>query len=277
MVYQLHYLTTSLPHKMLLALDIGNTNITAGIFDGSDLVAEWRLSTRRDRTADELATFLKVALDAWDFHFADVHGVAISSVVPTLTPQAALLSTKYFGCAPLIVGPHTDTGLINEYENPQEVGPDRLVNGLAAWHKFKTAVVIIDFGTGTTVDAVSDDGRYLGGAIAPGLQISADALFHAAARLPRIELIAPERALGRNPTASMQAGIVFGYAGLAKELIARCMAEVSETSSPARVIATGGLAELIAPLVPAIQHIEPQLTLEGLCLIWERSRQNTGG
>ncbi|HVF10115.1 MAG TPA: type III pantothenate kinase [Abditibacteriaceae bacterium] len=257
---------------MLLALDIGNTNITAGVFDGSDLLAQWRLSTRRDRTADELATFLKVALDAWNFHFADVHGVAISSVVPTLTPQAELLAAKYFGCAPLIIGAHTDTGLINAYENPREVGADRLVNGFAAWQKFKTAVVIVDFGTGTTVDAVSQDGRYLGGAIAPGLQISADALFHAAARLPRVELIAPEHALGRNPAASMQAGIVFGYAGLVKELVARCSAEVKALGSPAlTVLATGGLAELVAPLVPAIQHVEPQLTLEGLRLIWERS------
>ena len=256
---------------MLLALDIGNTNITAGVFDGPNLLAQWRLSTRRDRTADELAVFLKVALDAWNFHFADVHGVAISSVVPTLTPQAALLATKYFGCAPMIVGPHTDTGLVNEYENPREVGSDRLVNGFAAWQKFKSAVVIVDFGTGTTVDAVSHDGHYLGGAIAPGLQISTDALFQAAARLPRVELIAPDRVLGRNTVASTQAGIVFGYAGLVKELITRCSAEVKALGSPTlTVIATGGLAELVAPLVPDIQHVEPQLTLEGLRLIWER-------
>jgi type III pantothenate kinase len=259
---------------MLLALDIGNTNITAGIFDGTHLVAQWRLSTRRDRTADELAVFLKVALDAWNFHFADIHGVAISSVVPTLTPQASLMATKYFGCTPLIVGPQTDIGLINDYENPREVGPDRLVNGYAAWQKFKSAVVIADFGTGTTVDAVSHDGHYLGGAIAPGLQIATDALFQAAARLPRVELIAPENALGRNTVTSTQAGIVFGYAGLVKELVARCSREVLALGSPTvTVIATGGLAELVAPLVPSIQHIEPQLTLEGLRLIWERSKE----
>jgi type III pantothenate kinase len=257
---------------MLLALDIGNTNITAGVFDGARLAAQWRLSTRRDRTADELAVFLKVALDAWDFHFADIQGVAISSVVPTLTPQASLLASRYFSCTPLIVGPNTDTGLINEYENPREVGADRLVNGLAAWQKFKTAVVIVDFGTGTTVDAVSQDGHYLGGAIAPGLQISTDALFQAAARLPRVELTAPDCVLGRNTVTSTQAGIVFGYAGLVKELVARCCEEVKALGNPmVTVLATGGLAELVAPLVPDIQHVEPQLTLEGLRLIWERS------
>ena len=259
---------------MLLTLDIGNTNITAGVFDGSELLAQWRLSTRRDRTADELAVFLKVALDAWGFHFADIQGVAISSVVPTLTPQASLLTTKYFSCTPLIVGPHTDTGLINEYENPRDVGADRLVNGLSAWKKFNTAVVIADFGTGTTVDAVSQDGHYLGGAIAPGLQIATDALFQAAARLPRVELIAPDCVLGRNTVTSTQAGIVFGYAGLVKELVRRCSAEVKALGNDTvTIVATGGLAELIAPLVPAIQHVEPQLTLEGLRLIWERSQE----
>ena len=259
---------------MLLTLDIGNTNITAGVFDSSELLAQWRLSTRRDRTADELAVFLQVALDSWDFHFADIQGVAISSVVPTLTPQASLLTTKYFSCTPVIVGPHTDTGLINDYENPRDVGADRLVNGLAAWKKFNTAAVIVDFGTGTTVDAVSQDVHYLGGAIAPGLQIATDALFQAAARLPRVELIAPECVLGRNTVTSTQAGIVFGYAGLVKELVTRCSAEVKALGSDTvTVVATGGLAELVAPLVPDIQHVEPQLTLEGLRLIWERSQE----
>ena len=256
---------------MLLALDIGNTNIVAGVFDGSHLRSQWRLSTQRERTADELAAFLKAAFDTRGYRFVDVSGVSISSVVPSLTPQAAQLATEYFSCQPLIVGAETDTGLINDYENPRDVGADRLVNGLAAWKKFGTTVLIVDFGTATTVDAVSRDGHYLGGAIAPGIQISTDALFRAAARLPRVELVAPERALGRNTVASMQSGILFGYAGLVKEMITRCAAELDADAS---VIATGGLAELIAPLVPAIQHIETHLTLEGLRLIWEAQQSN---
>lgn len=258
---------------MLLTLDIGNTNITAGVFDGADLRAEWRLSTQRERTADELASFLKVAFDAEELHFLDVHGVAISSVVPSLTAQAARVAQRYFRCEPVIVGPDTDTGLVNDYENPREVGADRLVNAIAALTKYRTAAIIVDFGTATTVDAVSRAGHYLGGALAPGLQISTNALFTAAARLPRVELLPPQAALGRNTAASTQSGIVFGYAGLVKELVTRCAAEMSD--DPITILATGGLAELIAPLVPAIQHIEPNLTLDGLRLIWERAQESS--
>ena len=255
---------------MLLCLDIGNTNITAGVFDGETLRAQWRLSSARDRTADELAAFFQVALPAEKLAFENISGVAISSVVPPLSPQATLLSTRYFGCEPLLVGPETQTGLVNAYDNPREVGADRLVNALAAWKKFGTACLIVDFGTATTVDAVSSDGHYLGGAIAPGLQISTDALFRAAARLPRVELEAPPCALAKNTAQSLQSGLVFGYAGLVKELIERCAPEV--TDGELAIIATGGLAELIAPLVPRIQSVEPHLTLEGLRLIWNNER-----
>lgn len=271
---------------MLLAIDIGNTHLVAGIFDGEELIAHWRLSTQRERTSDELAAFLKVAFDSHHLHFTDISGVAISSVVPSLTPQAALLARQYFGLEPLVVGKNTDTGLKNEYENPDEVGADRLVNALAAWHKYSGACIIADFGTATTVDAVSSDGRYLGGAIAPGLQISTDALFQAAARLPRVELAPPPNGstLATNTSASMQAGIVYGYGGLVRELVSRCLTEVAakeralkadsgkQDSGKIHVIATGGLAELIAPLVSEIQVIEPELTLDGLRLLWHRAQ-----
>lgn len=257
---------------MLFALDIGNTNITAGVFDETTLIAQWRLSSR-EYTADEFAVFFGVAFAERGLSPDGVRGVAISSVVPSLTPPAELLARRHFGCEPLVVGPDTATGLVNEYSNPREVGADRLVNGLAAWKKFGGAVVIADFGTATTVDAVSARGHYLGGAIAPGLQISTDALFHAAARLPRVELVAPAQTLGRSTPASMQAGIVFGYAGLVKELVARCAEEMTARGETAvTTIATGGLAELIAPHVPRIQHVEPQLTLEGLRLIWNEGQ-----
>ncbi len=264
-----------IPHsalEMLLALDIGNTNIVAGVFEGAILRAQWRLATQRDRTADEFAVFLKVALEIKGFTFGDLDGVAISSVVPSLTPQAARFARDYLECEPVVIGPETDTGLINDYDRPREVGADRLVNGLAAWKKYG-AVVIVDLGTATTVDAVSHDGHYLGGAIAPGIGISTDALFRAAARLPRVEITPPPCALGTNTAHSMQSGIVFGYAGLIKELVMRCVAEVEAKGNPkVTVLATGGLADLIAPLVPAIHKIESELTLEGLRLIWEKNR-----
>lgn len=259
---------------MLLALDIGNTNIVAGVFDSAVLRAQWRLSTQRDRTADEFAVFLKMALETKGLAFGDLKGVAISSVVPSLTPQAARFARDYLKCEALIIGPETNTGLINDYDRPREVGADRLVNGLAAWKKYG-AVVIVDLGTATTVDAVSHDGHYLGGAIAPGIGISTDALFRAAARLPRVEIAPPPCALGTNTAHSMQSGIVFGYAGLIKELVGRCVAEVeSRDGQKVTVLATGGLAELIAPLVPAIDKIEPELTLEGLRLIWELTKSS---
>ena len=256
---------------MLLVLDIGNTNITAGVFEKETLVAQWRLSTHRDRTSDEFAVWLFGAFALKNLNFADVAGVAISSVVPSLTPAAALLARDVFNVQALVVNQETDTGLHNVYDAPRDVGADRLVNALAARAKFGGACLICDFGTATTVDAVTADGRYLGGAIAPGLQISTNALFQAAARLPRVELEAPSHALGRNTRASLQSGLVFGYAGLVKELIARCQPELeAESKSAATVVATGGLASLIAPHVPMIQHIEPDLALHGLQLLWAK-------
>lgn len=255
---------------MLLAFDIGNTNLTLGLWQGDRLAAHWRYATRRDATSDELAANLYVSFQTAGFAFDQVQGVAISSVVPSLTPQSVKFSRDYFHFEPLVVSHTLDLGLKNAYEDPRAVGADRLVNGLAAWKKAGRAVVVADFGTATTVDAVSSDGTYLGGAIAPGIGISTDALFRAAARLPRVELVAPSRALARNTNESIQAGLVFGYAGLTKELIARCAAEIeAEFGEEPAIYATGGLAELIAPLVPQIQRVEANLTLEGLRLIWE--------
>jgi len=259
---------------MLLTLDIGNTNIVAGLFNGGELVNTWRLATRRQCTGDEMAIFLKSTFELYDLVFASVEGIVISSVVPSLTPEAEKMAQKYFQCPWLVVNSQTDIGLKNAYDNPREVGADRLVNGIAAWKKYNKTCVIADFGTATTVDAVSQDGTYLGGSLAPGIHISATALFDAAAKLPRVErlelLEAPHSALGKNTMHSVQAGIIFGYAGLVKELVARCLDELDDPDVV--TIATGGLAEVIAPLVPQIQHIEPHLTLDGLRLIWERNR-----
>ncbi|HVF85106.1 MAG TPA: type III pantothenate kinase [Abditibacteriaceae bacterium] len=259
---------------MLLVLDIGNTNITCGVWRDDVLAAQWRFSSQRERTGDELGALLKTCFDLENLRFREVTGVAICSVVPPLTPQIVQMSTRFFDCDALIVDKTTETGLINDYNPPEAVGADRLVNALAAREKFKSACLIVDFGTATTVDAVSHDGHYLGGAIAPGLGIASDALYTAAAKLPRVELKAPNRALARDTTSSMQSGLVFGYAGLVKELVERCTHEMAPHLGANRVLetlATGGLAEIIAPLVPAIGHIEPHLTLEGLRLLWRQS------
>lgn len=261
---------------MLLVLDIGNTNITCGVWRDDFLAAQWRFSSQRERTGDELGALLKTCFDLQNLRFEDVNGVAICSVVPPLTPQIAQMSTRFFGCSTLIVDRHTDFGLVNDYNPPEAVGADRLVNAIAARENFKSACLIVDFGTATTVDAVSHDGHYLGGAIAAGLEISSEALYRAAAKLPRVELKAPLLALARDTTSSMQSGLVFGYAGLVKELVERCMREMEPHLSANRVlevVATGGLAEIIAPLVPSIQHIEPHLTLQGLRLLWQRNVQ----
>ena len=263
---------------MLLVLDIGNTNITAGVWDENTLRAQWRFSSGRERTSDELGALLKTCFDLEGLHFSQISGVAICSVVPPLTPIAVESSTRYFNLAPLVIDKNTDFGLVNDYNPPEAVGADRLVNAVAAREKYGSSCLIVDFGTATTIDAVSHDGHYLGGAIAPGLGIASDALYKAAAKLPRVELIAPQIALARDTTASMQSGLVFGYAGLVKELVARCstdmQAHLGATPSAADrvlvVIATGGLAQIIAPLVPAIAHIEPNLTLEGLKLLWSQ-------
>lgn len=257
---------------MLLTLDIGNTNLTAGLFEGERLKQTWRFATRRDATGDELGALLYSALSARGAALQSIDSLALCSVVPSLLRPARFFGREYLGVEPLEVGRNFDFGLKNGYDDPQAVGADRLVNGLAARALAKQrAVVVADFGTATTVDAVSSDGTYLGGAIAPGIGISSDALFRAAAKLPRVELQAPPVALATNTINSVQAGLVFGYAGLTKELVARVAAEVQgfEGEAPL-VVATGGLAEFIAPLVPQIEVVEPDLTLQGLRLAWER-------
>ena len=258
---------------MLLALDIGNTNITAGVFVDELLVAQWRMTTRRDATSDELAVFLSVALQSRGYAFVDVQSVAFCSVVPTLESQVEKFARDYLETEALNVKGELHCGLKNGYDDPRAVGADRLVNGLAAWKIANRGVVIADFGTATTIDAVSPDGTYLGGAIAPGIGISSDALFRAAARLPRVDLIAPSKTLATNTSESIQAGLVFGYAGLTKELIARAVDEMQTRFDelPA-VFATGGLASLIAPLVPQIERVEADLTLHGLQMIWKMQR-----
>lgn len=254
---------------MLLAIDIGNTSIAFGIFDGEKLRATWDIATDIHKTADEYAVLLLNLLPHEGLSVPDIDHVIICSVVPPLEPIFEQLSKRYFGNPPLIVGPGVKTGVRICTDNPREVGADRVVNAAAVHRLYGGPVIIIDFGTATTVDAVSKEGDYLGGAIAPGIGIAAEALFERAAKLPRIELIAPEHAIGRNTVASMQSGVMFGYAGLIESLVGRIRQELG---GEARVVATGGLADAIAKETRVVEEVNLHLTLIGLRLIHEMNR-----
>ena len=254
---------------MLLAVDIGNTNITLGVFDGDKLLASWRLFTDVDKMADEYAALLLNLLSHQGLAVSDIKDAALCSGVPPLVPVFQEVCRRYFGISALVVGAGIKTGVRILYEDPRQVGPDRVVDAVAAFRLYGGPVIVVDFGTGTVFDAISKDGDYLGGAIAPGIRIAADALFQRTAVLPRIELVAPKQAIGRNTVSSMQSGIVFGYVGLIEGLVARFRKELGE---PAKVVATGGLAEIIAKEAPIIDIVDPNLTLVGLRIIHELNR-----
>ena len=249
---------------MLLAIDVGNTNITFGLFDGTRLAANFRSASSRTRTADEYAVFVRQVLGLRGIDHKLVRAAIIASVVPTLTDMMVELVRSAFARDPLVVGPGIRTGMPILYDNPREVGADRIVNAVAAYDQVRGPVCIVDFGTATTFDCVTPKGEYLGGAIVPGIQISAEALFARAARLSRIDLAVPPRVVGRNPTHSMQSGILFGYASLVDGMIGRINAELGFVS---KVIATGGLATLIAKHTTSIERVDDTLTLEGMRLV----------
>lgn len=254
---------------MLLAVDIGNTNVVAGIFDGLTLLTHWRLATDPKTTADEYGV-LCLSLMARDGRLpAHITGAIISSVVPALTETFESMVETSFGSTPITVSPDMDTGLTLKYSNPKEIGSDRIVNAAAAYEKFHRDLIIVDFGTATTFCAVNREGEYLGGVIAPGLTISAEALFARAAKLSKVELARPKTVIGTDTASSIQSGLIFGYAGLVDTLVQRMEREMGRASY---VIATGGLASVIAPEARSIQHLEPFLTLHGLELLYRRAR-----
>ncbi len=254
---------------MLLVIDVGNTNIVYGLFDGEKLTQQWRVESGRGRTADEYAVVLWQLLQMHGVAVKDVHAAILASVVPALTEPMIELVKRAFGLEAMVVGPGIRTGMAILYENPREVGADRIVNAVAAFEKSKGGVIVVDFGTATTFDCVTPKGEYLGGVIAPGIQISADALFSRAAKLPRVEIAKPPKVVGRNTLASMQSGIVYGYVGLVDGLVERLLGELGY---PCAVIATGGLAPLIAPLSKSIGEVDEMLTLVGLRILYERNR-----
>lgn len=259
---------------MILVLDVGNTNIVLGVYKDKKLIADWRLSTASKRTADEYGTqviqlFLHNKLD-----ISDVEGVIISSVVPNIMYSLEHMIIKYFEIKPIIVGPGVKTGINIKYDNPKEVGADRIVNAVAVHEIYKKPSIIIDFGTATTFCSVTEKGDYLGGTICPGIQIASDALFERAAKLPRVELVKPDRVICKNTIASIQAGIVYGYIGQVDYIVCRMKKEMMELGEKhPLVVATGGLAKLINEESRSIDLIDPILTLKGLRIIYEKNKE----
>ncbi len=254
---------------MLLAIDIGNTNIELGIFDGENLKATWRLATGIHRMPDEYGNLILGLVNHQGLSASRISDAVLCSVVPPLTATFEEFCRNYLGTTPLVVQAGIKTGVRICMDNPREVGTDRIVNAVAAHHLYKGPVIVIDMGTATTFDVVSKEGDYLGGAIAPGIAISTEALFNRTAVLPRVELIRPKQAIGRNTIAAMQSGIVLGYAGLIEGIVARIKRELKDE---ARVVATGGYAELLAQEAPVIEVVNPNLTLIGLRLIHEMNK-----
>jgi type III pantothenate kinase len=250
---------------MLFAIDVGNTNIVLGLADNSKWLDTWRISTDIKRTVDEYFTIVSALLAAASYHPAAVSGVIITNVVPPIQGTLEQVVHKLFKRTPLVVGEGARTGIKIRTDNPREVGADRIVNSVAAYHLYGGPAIVVDFGTATTFDVVSAQGEYLGGAIAPGIGISAEALFLRASKLSRVELERPKRAIGKNTVESMQSGLVFGYAGLVEGMIVRLQRELGHK---AQVIATGGLARVVAAETKCIDRIDDLLTLEGLRIIW---------
>ncbi len=253
---------------MLLVIDVGNTHTVAGIYRGSELLVHWRVTTQTGRTSDEFGVLLRELFRNQKIEMNEVQDVTVSCVVPPLLPVLEEVCQRFFGNRPLVVGPGVRTGLSILADNPREVGADRIVNAVAGIERYGCPLIVVDFGTATTFDAISPEGDYVGGAIAPGISISLEALFEHAAKLPRVELVRPDRAIGRNTITSMQSGILYGYVGLVKELVGRFREELG---GDPQVIATGGGAELIARETDVIDRVDPLLTLEGLRLIHERN------
>ena len=250
---------------MLLAVDVGNTQTVLGLYEGDRIADHWRLATERTRTCDELGVLLGGLLD-----LDTVDGICLACTVPTLVREWERVATRWVEAPLLSVGPGVKTGIQIRYDDPREVGPDRIVNSVAAKERYGAPVIVVDFGTSTNFDVVSPEGEYVGGVLAPGIEVSMDALFARAARLVKVDFTAPASVIGKTTVAGLQSGLVYGFAGQVDGIVQRIRAELGCPDAPA--VATGGLAELIAPHTATIVRVDPFLTLEGLRLVWELNR-----
>jgi type III pantothenate kinase len=254
---------------MLLAVDVGNTQTVLGLFDGERLAEHWRVATEAERTGDELAALLSDLLSLRGLGFDDVSAICLSSAVPLLVRSYQELAERHIGAPLLVLGPGTRTGIPVLYDDPREVGPDRIANAVAARERYGAPCIVVDFGTSTNFDAVSAQGEYVGGVLAPGIEVSMDALFARAARLTKVDFVEPETVIGKTTVSALQSGLVYGFAGQVDGIVERIRAELGDN---APVIATGGLAELIAPHSRTIEKVDPLLTLDGLRIVWDRNR-----
>jgi type III pantothenate kinase len=254
---------------MLLAVDVGNTQTVLGLFDGERLAEHWRVATEAERTGDELAALLSDLLSLRGLGFDDVSAICLSSAVPLLVRSYQELAQRHIRAPLLVLGPGTRTGIPVLYDDPREVGPDRIANAVAARERYGAPCIVVDFGTSTNFDAVSAQGEYVGGVLAPGIEVSMDALFARAARLTKVDFVEPETVIGKTTVSALQSGLVYGFAGQVDGIVERIRAELGDN---APVIATGGLAELIAPHSRTIEKVDPLLTLDGLRIVWDRNR-----
>ena len=253
---------------MLLAIDVGNTQTHVGVFREADLVEHWRFATARAATADELAAGLTGLLALGGLSLGGIDAAIVSSVVPQLAREYEGVSERYLGGALAVVGPHLRSGMAIRIEDPHELGADRLLNAVAAYERFRSACVVVDFGTAITYDAVSAEGEYLGGIIAPGIEVSMEALSERAAKLPKVDLDAPKELIGRTTRAAIQSGVVYGFAGQVDGIVARLREELGDQAA---ALATGGLASAIVPFCEELDEVDDLLTLTGLRLVWERN------
>ena len=255
---------------MLLAVDVGNTQTVLGLFAGEELRESWRIATDRERTGDELGVLLQGLLD-----LDAVDGICLATTVPTLVREWTRLAERWAATPILVVGPGVRTGIPIRYDDPREVGPDRIVNAVAARARYGAPVIVVDFGTSTNFDVVSSDGEYVGGVLSPGIEISMEALFARAARLVKVDYAAPASVIGKTTVGGLQSGLVYGFAGQVDGIAERIREELAAPEAP--VVATGGLAELVAPHSRTISAVDPTLTLDGLRLVWELNRDEGGG
>ena len=257
---------------MLLVIDVGNTNVVFGVYQEDKLLYDWRIATEKDRTSDEYGLLFEQIFRYHGIDPKEVKNYIISSVVPPLMHTLPAMSIKYFGIDPIVIGPGVKTGMNIKYDNPKEVGADRIVNAVAAYEKYGGPLIIVDFGTAITFCAVSKNGDYLGGAITPGIKISSEALFMRTAKLPKVEIARPEKVIAKNTTNSIQSGLVYGYIGMVDYIISKMIEEMEEDERTVKIVATGGFSSLIASESKYINRIDKLLTLDGLRIIFERNK-----